>query len=446
MNKLLPNKLTFLALIIANTFAIKGQTIFTHAGNGTPGFSGDGGAATVAQVRPYRVASDASGNIYIVDFNRIRKVDNLGTITTIAGTGIAGFSGDSGPATLAQLDTPEDVAVDASGNIYILDVNNYRVRKINSVGTITTVAGNGTAGFSGDGGPATSAQINTSWGIAIDGSGNIYISDSQNHRIRKVSSTGTMTTIAGNGTGGYSGDGGLATSAQVNYPQGLVVDASGNLLIADLGNYRIRKISTTGTITTAVGNGSAGFSGDGGAATSAQINGAVGIALDVSGNIYFADQAPSNRIRKVTTSGIINTIAGTIVSGYSGDGGPATSAQLNQPEGVAVDGSGNVYIADVANYRVRVICINNCLASINEQSTLIQNVLIYPNPNNGIFKLKTDIENGEITLYNSVGQKVHEQKITQGTNNINADRLAHGLYHYVLKNNLQTKSGNVIVE
>ena len=217
------------------------------------------------------------------------------------------------------------MAVDASGNLYIADTGNNRIRKVSATGIITTVAGNGSAGYSGDGGPATSAQLDGPEGVAVDGSGNLYIADTCNNRIRKVSATGIITTVAGNGSAGYSGDGGPATSAQLSLPAGVAVDGSGNLYIADSGNNRIRKVSATGIITTVAGNGSPGYSGDGGPATSAQLNQPAGVAVDASGNLYIADSS-NNRIRKVSATGIITTVAGNGFDGYSGDGGPATSA------------------------------------------------------------------------------------------------------------------------
>ncbi len=330
--------------------------ITTIAGGGSA--LGDGGPATSAQLDfPHGVAMDASGNLYIADWNnhRIRKVDAAGNISTVAGTGTVpgDYSGDGGAATAAQLDQPSDVAVDASGNLYIADSDNNRVRKVDAAtGIITTVAGTGTGGFSGDGGPATSAQIRYPGSVALDASGNLYIA--ANHRIRKVDTAGVITTVAGTGTQGYSGDGGAATSAQIRYPSSVALDASGNLYIAD-GNHRIRKVdASTGNISTVAGTGVQGFSGDNGPATSAQFNWPSGVAVDASGNLYIADG--NNRIRKVdAATGIITTVAGTGTGGFSGDGGPATSAQLHYPRSVALDASGNLYIADWLNNRVRKV-------------------------------------------------------------------------------------------
>ncbi len=241
----------------------------------------------------------------------------------------------------AALNQPYGVTPDSAGNLYIADDQNNRIRKV-SGGTITTVAGIGTMGFSGDGGPATSALLYIPHGVAADSAGNLYIADTGNLRVRKVSG-GTITTVAGNGTVSFSGDGGPATSASINIPYGVAVDSAGNLYIADTGNNRIRKVSG-GTITTVAGNGTASFSGDGGPATSASINEPWAVAVDSAGNLYIADYA-NNRIRKVS-GGTITTVAGNGVVGFSGDGGPATNALLGYPEGVAVDSAGNLYISD----------------------------------------------------------------------------------------------------
>ncbi len=331
--------------------------ISTVAGNGTPEFSGDGGPATSASLTsPRGVFVDGSGVIYIADVNnhRIRKVDTSGIISTVAGNGTAGFSGDGDPATSASLRVPHRVVVDVSGNIYIADELNHRIRKVDTSGIINTVAGNGTAGFSSDGGPATTASLNSPNGVFVDGLGNIYIADQGNHRIRKVDTSGIISTVAGNGLASFSGDGGPATSARLNNPFGVFVDGLGNIYIADLDNHRIRKVDTSGNISTVAGNGTATFSGDGGPATSASLNDPHDVFVDGLGNIYIADRG-NHRIRKVDTSGIISTVAGNGLASFSGDGGPATSASLISPDGVFVDGSSNIYIADLGNHRIRKV-------------------------------------------------------------------------------------------
>jgi sugar lactone lactonase YvrE len=333
--------------------------ISTVAGNGSAEFSGDGGSATAAGLYfPVGVALDASGSLYIADSynNRIRKVAaGSGIISTVAGNGTAGFLGDGGPATTAGLASPRGVALDPSGNLYITDSGNRRIREVAAgSGIISTVAGNGTGEFSGDGGPATAAGLFSVTSPALDASGNLYIADTYNYRIRKVvAESGIISTVAGNGSAGFSGDGGPATAAGLARPFGLALDASGNLYFADTDNYRIRKVTAgSGIISTVAGNGSTGFSGDGGPATAARLS-PVGVALDASGNLYFTG---NNRIRKVTAgSGIISTVAGNSSTGFSGDGGPATAAGLNFPYGVALDASGNLYIADSLSNRVRAV-------------------------------------------------------------------------------------------
>ena len=332
--------------------------ISTVAGNGTRGFSGDGGPATSASLSsPQSVFVDGLGNIYIVDAGnyRIRKVDTSGIISTVPLDGLVGFSGDGGPATDAKLFTPRGVFVDGSGNIYIADMNNGRIRKVDTSGIISTVAGNGTFGFSGDGGPATDASLFNPLGVSVDGSGNIYIADMNNGRIRKVDTSGIISTVAGNGTFGFSGDGGPATDASLFNPLGVSVDGSGVIYIADTNNHRIRKVDAAGIISTVAGNGELGFSGDGGPATSGSLFNPLGVSVDGSGVIYIVDWF-NHLIRKVDTSGIISTVAGNGSSGgFSGDGGPATSASLNRPYDVFVDGLGNIYIVDAGNHRMRKV-------------------------------------------------------------------------------------------
>ena len=332
--------------------------IGTFAGIGTPSFSGDGGDAICAGLNlPRGITIDAAGNMYIADEenNSIRKVSTSGIITTIAGNGIAGFNSDNIAATNAELNYPTGVAIDAAGNIYISDYQNYRVRMINSSGIISTFAGAGIDGYSGDNGPASNAKISGPLGVAVDASGNLYIADYINNRIRKVNASGLITTIAGKGSFGYSGDGGAATNAELYYPYGVAADAYGNVYIADYQNNRIRKVNTSGIISTIAGNGIGGYSGDGGAATNAEIYNPAGVGVDASGNIYIGDYS-NYRIRKVNTSGVISTFAGTGTYGFSGDGGIATNAEVNASFGITFDSSGNVYFGDGFNARIRKVC------------------------------------------------------------------------------------------
>jgi len=429
---------------------IHGQNIYTFAGNGIQGSTGDGGNATLAEINfPQGLAIDATGNIYFSERpgHKIRKITTSGIISTIAGIGTPGFSGDGFSAMSAQLNYPAGIAVDNSGNIYIADASNNRIRKINTSGIISTIAGTGVIGYSGDGGLATAAQISQPHGVAVDNSGNVYIADNGNHCIRMINTSGTITTIAGTGVAGYTGDGGPAASAELNSPTDISIDATGNIFIADWGNHSIRKISVTNTITTVAGTGTAGYSGDGGNAISAQLKAPYGLMVDASGNLYISD-AGNARLRKVNSSGIINTIAGNGFAAYSGDGGPANVAGTSAYRSV-IDGSGNIYLVDADHMRLRIICVASCLTNINSLTLSNNSHQLFPNPNNGTFVLQMDneINNGEMLLINSIGQKVHGQKILQGKNNITIHNLASGIYNYIiLQDNIQISNGKLTVD
>jgi uncharacterized protein (TIGR03437 family) len=367
-------------------------TISTVAGNGVQGFSGDGGLATMAELQwPPRVAIDGAGNLLIADpYNgRIRKVTPGGIITTVAGNGTAGFAGDGGPATMAELSQPcafisiqcdLGITVDGAGNLFIADGANNRIRKVTPGGVITTVAGNGMPGFAGDGGPATMAELSGPLGITVDGAGNLFIADTFNYRIRKVTPGGVITTMAGDGTQSFSGDGGPATMAEFDRPMSIAVDGGGNLFIADTFNDRIRKVTADGLITTVAGNGQAVWSGDGGLATIAPLWFPEDVAVDGSGNLFIADTG-NNRIRMVTPGGTIFTVVGSLNQGFSGDGGPSTSASLASPEGVIVDPSGNIIIADAANMRIRkatpvIPAVTSVANAAGEETVVAQNTWI----------------------------------------------------------------------
>ena len=335
--------------------------VTTVAGNGTADFSGDDGLATSAKINnPLGTCIDKAGNVYILDSsnNRIRKIALDGTISTVAGTGIAGFSGDGGAATYATLSNPTEICIDSTGIVYFADFNNSCIRKIALDGTISTVAGiGGVAGASSSGVSATSTDLDNPIGLCVDDADNLYIADTYCGIIQKFTVGGIITTIAGIvGTGGsswgYSGDGSPATSAQLNKPTSICIDSSGNIYIADANNNRIRMFKEGGNITTVAGTGIAGYSGDGGAATGAAINAPRGVCIDSLGALYIADYL-NQRIRKFTVGGNISTIAGTGIAGYSGDGGPAISARIFRPYGVDADNFGNIYIADSANNRIR---------------------------------------------------------------------------------------------
>lgn len=326
------------------------------AGTGLNSGGGDGGYAVGASLDfPSGLAFDAAGNLYIVDTyaSNVRKVDVYGVISTVAGgQGAAGFSGDGGPATAALLTNPSGIAVDQSGNLYIADRGNNRIRMVTAAtGFITTIAGSSSTIYSGDGGPAAKATLNLPTGIAIDSTGNLYIADQNNAAIRRISTNGVITTVAGTGQAGYSGDSAQAVKAKLSAPQGVAVDSSGDLYIADAGNQRIRYVNAAGVIGTIAGSGVAGFSGDGAAAAAASFSSPVAVALDAAGNVYVAD-LNNNRIRKVVVGGTIATFAGTVTS--IGDGGPSTQARV-EPWAVAVDAAGNLYIADRLENRVRKV-------------------------------------------------------------------------------------------
>jgi hypothetical protein len=350
---LLPAAIAFVCLAGPSAMA---QNIYTFAGiAGTNGYTGDDSLATTAEISgPGGVACNASGIIYFADTrnNVVRMISTSGIITTVAGNGTGGYSGDGGPATAAKLRNPGSVTTDASGNIFIADTRNNVVRKVDGSGNITTVAGTGTAGYTGDGGPASAAQLRNPVGLAISASGNLFIADSRNNVIREVTSSGNISTIAGNGTAGYAGDTGPATSAQLSNPLGISLTASGSLYIADSRNNAIRVINTSGIINTFAGTGVSGHTGDGGPATAATLHYPSDVTTDAAGLVFIADS--SHTVRSVSTLGTITNFAGTGIPGYNGDGGAATAAKMTAPDGLAIDAAHNVYIATGNNVIRRV--------------------------------------------------------------------------------------------
>ena len=396
--------------------------IHTIAGNGISGYTGDGGQATDATIRCNCIALDAMANIYFTDSNRIRKIDAAtGIVHSIAGTGAANYTGDGGTADTATFNNPAGLFVDAANNIYICDLMNNVIRKIDATtNMVSTIAGNGYlagtyyGGFTGDGGPATAAELDEPTAICLDATGNIYICDGANERVRKIDAAtgiintiaglgafgmssgdggpavdayleeisdlfidasgniylvedvnsvrkidryGIINTIAGNAGQGYNGDGIPANTCKLYYPSSVYCDAGGNIYIGDGNNMRVRKINTSGIISTFAGTGTVQYSGDGGPAINAELFTPQKACADAAGNIYFTDQG-NNRIRKINSFGIIVTVAGngvTSAGSYSGDGGPATDAQLSGPAGICIDRTGNVYFADLGNKRIRRI-------------------------------------------------------------------------------------------
>jgi sugar lactone lactonase YvrE len=338
-------------------------SIFTVAGTGNLGFNGDGVLATTAHFWfAAAVAVDVEGNVFVADSfnNRIRRVDaRTGVITTVAGIGHQGFSGDGGPAAEASLDSPGGVAVDTTGNILIADTFNHRIRIVDHrTGIISTFVGSGIKGSAGDDGLAIRIQLSEPTGICIDLAGNLLIADTANHRVLLVEkATSVISTLAGTGTPGFSGDGGIGTAVQLNGPTAVAADGHGRVLIADTFNNRVRQLDTrTGTITTIAGTGAQGFGGDGDFASKAELTEPSGVAVDAKGNILIADTF-NNRIRRIDRlSGIIMTVAGTGTRGSSGDEAMALSAELNNPVGLTRDAFGNIVVADAGNHRVlRVI-------------------------------------------------------------------------------------------
>ena len=428
---------------------LNAQTINTIAGGGIGGGTDTWGdsmpAATNAIFGNFcGIEFDKKGNLYIGDKDHdiIRQVDAAtGIITVVAGNGTSGFNGDNGPATLAQLNSPGWITFDPKGNLYISDRANNRIRKVDTFGIITTFAGNGIPAFAGDNAQADSASLFSPQGICSDIAGNIYIADGSNHRVRKVDTFGIITTIAGTGTVGFSGDGGPAVSAEIMSVYGLSSDGMSGIYTVDMNGDRIRKIDlVSGIITTVAGNGMTGYSGDEGVATSAELNFPFGVYASKKGTIYIAD-ANNHRIRFIDASGIIHTIAGIGIAGYSGDGGSANMAKLNGPAGVTMDSCGNLYIADAQNKRIRKVTFNptcspESVASISNGPS----ISIFPNPAaENITVTGTNAITG-ISVINVIGQKVMEQNCKSDKVTLNIAGLQSGVYFIKLSD----KGGAVI--
>ncbi len=401
---------SMITVLLLLSFSAHGQIISTIAGvRDMSGDTGEGVPATAA-IFCFGNIHEHAGNIYVASIcsGTIRMINAAGIVTTIAGTGAVGGGGDGGPATAASLISPSGITLDGAGNIYITD-STLRVRKITTDGIIHAVAGSGASAASGDGGPANAAGL-TARDVAVDNAGNIYIADAGNNRVRKVDGSGMISTIAGFGTDpAIPGDGGPATAAYIFAPNHVAVDAAGNVYVADYDN-KIRKINTAGIITTVAGNGTGGFSGDGGIATAAEMQRPGGMAVDADGNLYIADMF-NKRVRKVTAGGIITTVAGIGVGGLSnGDGGPATAAYLEGPLSIAVDAAGNYYIADDVSSTIRKVTLPATgIASgpVAEHAALS----VWPEPNDGDVSIEVSSATDEqvhITVTNIAGQKIKE--------------------------------------
>jgi hypothetical protein len=415
------------AALTAFSVPTQAQVINTFAGAGpSGGNTGDGGPAIAAKLNnPTGVATFGFANVYIADQENhvVRAVNYLGVIRTFAGRKdtAAGNSGDGRRADSAQLNTPAGVAVDVAGNVYISDYSSNVVRMVNTSGIITTIAGTGVAGYSGDGLMATNAKWNHPYGLAVDLSGNVYIADAGNNVVRKVATDGSIATVAGNGfgaglglgEGAYTGDGGAAADASLNFPEGVAVDIEGNLFIADAKNNVVRKVGTNDTITTIAGTGVGGYYGDGGAATVARLNHAAGVAVDASGNLYIADQN-NYTVRKVSATGIITSFAGNGAAGYNGDGGRASVAQLNSPKSVAIDGLGQVYIADYGNNVIRKVSNATAVDPVLESANKLK---VYPNPTSGNFSIQLPQSSSttDITITDVLGREVINRSESNAT-------------------------------
>ena len=418
-----------LTVIFTMSIACAAQKITTFAGNGIAGYLGDGAAAASAELYlPSSVAVDGNGNVYIADEdnNCIRKVTKSGIISTIAGNGKDRYGGDGGAATAAELNHPEGVAVDGNGNIYIADTHNDLIRKVDANGTITTFAGNHAPGYGGDGGPATNAMLNKPVGIAIDAQGNLYIADQDNNVVRKVGSSCIITTIAGYNKAGNSGDGGMATLAELNHPAGVAIDSVGNVFIADSYNYRVRKVNTTGTITAFAGGGSSGGgSAEQGGATAPKLNLPWGLAVDRGGNLFIADEF-NNYICRVDRDGTMCIIAGNGAGGYTDDGHAATAAELFYPRGVAVDRNGKVYVADAGNNRVRRVTYKppEVTKSPGQEGAF----KVTPDPDKGLLHIRASFPIRSAVVYDPAGKKVCHAEGTTNEMDINIERLPVGVY------------------
>lgn len=428
----------------------RGQNVITTiAGDGITQYIGDGTPATIFSLaHPEGIYVDNVLNVYVADnYNqRIRKITPGGTISTLLGNGTTGYTGDGGPASAATMNKPNGILLDTAGNMFITEWYNSVVRRVDAAtGIITTVAGTGTSGYSGDGGPATSAQLGTPGGACLDRDNNIYIPDYANHRIRKVSAaTGIITTIAGTGANGYTGDGGPATAATLSYPVSICRDLWGNILWAEYGNNVIRKLNpTTGVISTVAGTGTNGYSGDNGPAIAAKLGQPNGVFADAAGVVYISEDG-NNVIRAVNTAGIIKTIVGTGAYAYTGDGGPATAATIYNPYGIFVDVVGNLYIADAGNSVIRKV--TNPMG-VSDYGMAAQSFCVAPNPSDGAFSITLPHRYSyvEITVNDVVGRMIYRETTSGQHFQIELKNNTTGMYFVHVHTNEGTDTRKLII-
>jgi hypothetical protein len=457
--------LVFCCLIIVSTEAYSQVIdITTIAGTGNNAFYGDSGIATNADINfPSGLAADRNGNVYIADMqnNRVRVVNARDSIFTFAGNGTGNYSGDNGAATAAELNLPAGVALDNAHNVYISDQRNNRVRKVNTSGIITTIAGNGIAGYQGDNQQGTAAEIDKPCQVATDKLGNVYFAEENSFCIRKVNTNGVISTVAGNGTSGYSGDGLQATAAELGGPIGVAVDTFGNIYISDPGNFHIRKVNTNGIISTIAGTGSYGYTGDNGPATAAAVGFICEILADNNGNLFVAD--PSfNRVREIS-GGIITAIAGSGSATFSGDNGPAIQAGMDAPYGLAMDlTTGIPFISDQLDNHVRELY--GGIAGVNEVKVESESVKVFPNPNNGVFTLQLSVPiaigisgQSSVEVYNMLGERVYSASLnpSQGATSSTTISLPFGesqsgagvyFYRVILENGDLVGEGKFVIQ
>ena len=452
VSKTISKAIAFGIILIASREQVSAQNIITTiVGNGVTQYIGDGYPATsLSLADPAGMCIDSHRNILIADHsnNRIRLLDVQDSIFTVSGNGTAGYGGDGGHFVSAVYNYPSGITIDPDGNIFVADRYNHAIRRVDAgSGVISTICGGGSSGgFAGDGGPATAARIEPPRGVWADQNQRLFIADYGNHRVRLIDlTTGVMSTCAGNGSTGYSGDGGQATAAELTNPQSICTDSSGNLFIADPGSNTIRRVDRhTGIITTVAGSAAAGYSGDGGPATAAGLCFPNGVFVDRHNNIFISD-AGNNVVREVYATGMIITVAGNTHYGYSGDGGLATFATFNGLTGVYVDDSDFLYIIDGGNSAIRKVTPGvSAVHNIQNPSSLS----VYPNPCTGVFSLDIggQVNDGEIIICDISGRVVYEGSIAVGKNNIDLTSNVSGMYYVKLISKNGVSTGKVVIQ